>query len=422
QTEDPEQADPGAALRILLEGARRLPESAELRYASAAIARDMERAVQSIALYEQGMAIAPEHKAAEALAELYNIRVGALALAERPHAARAALAALEKFHAQAAQRWPKQPLEADLAQAYASMGRGMIGLGELALARSYLEKSQAKRRNHGALALLGTIALKQDRFEQALAYFDEVLGMKARDGYEQLERARVLRLAGDALVGLGRREQAAQRWRESLDAWAALDQSVELPPGLKGELLVETARAQWALGDMDSAVRSFEAAVDVDADGEDTHTSVVSFLITRGDYERALDTYHRALGNHAMSDYAKVYMSLWILAEARRRGQSPDPLAHAFLRGREGTLWYDELARYATGRVGLSALESRASTRGRRAELRYYEAVLGEAGSESAVRALLESVLDTDMVLFFEYDMAKYWLSEGKEQRSRAAR
>jgi tetratricopeptide (TPR) repeat protein len=416
QNEDPEQADPDAALRILLEGARRLPGSAELRYAAAAVARDMERAVQSIALYEQGMAIAPGREAAEALAELYSIRVAALALAERPHAARDALAVLEKFHAQAAQRWPSEPLEADLAQAYASMGRGMVGLGELALARSYLEKSQAKRRNHDAVALLGTIALKQDRFEQALAYFEEALAMKAPSVYEQFERARVLRLAGDAQAGLGRHELAEQRWRESIEAWQDLDQSVELPPRFQGELLVEKARAQWALGDVDSAVRAFENAVDADADGEDTHTSVVSFLITRGDYERALDTYHRALGNHAMSDYAKVYMSLWMMAEARRRGQTPDPLAHAFLRGRDGTLWYDELARFATGRVGLSALESRASTRGRRAELWYYEAVLGDTGNERAVRALLERVVGTDMVLFFEYDMAKYWLSEGRGQ------
>lgn len=422
QHEEPEQADPGAALRILLEGARRLPESAELRYAAAAIARDMERAVQSIALYEQGMAIAPAREAAEALAELYSIRVAALALAERPHAARATLATLEKFHAQAAQRWPGAPLEADLATAYASMGRGMIGLGELALARGYLEQSLAQRRNHDALALLGTIALKQERFEQALAYFEEMLRMKAESPYERFERARVLRLAGDAQAGLGRRELAARRWQEAIDAWQTLAESLDLPPRFQGELLVETGRARWSLGARDEAVRAFETAVDVDADGEDTHTSVVSFLITRGDYERALDTYHRALGNHAMSDYAKVYMSLWMLAEARRRGQAPDPLAHAFLRGREGTLWYDDLARYATGRAGLSALERRASTRGRRAELWYYEAVLGEQRSERAVRALLERVLSTEMLLFFEYDMARYWLTEGTEQLSRAAR
>jgi tetratricopeptide (TPR) repeat protein len=422
QSEDPEQSDPGTALHILLEGARRLPRSAELRYAAATLARDLDRAAQSIALFEQGLAIAPKREAAEALAELYTVRVAALALAERPRAAQSALAALEKFHADAARRWPKQPLEADLAEAYAAMGRGMIGLGEVEQARAYLEKSQARRRNHEALALLGTIALKQDRFAEALAHFEGVLAMKAEGAYEQFERARVLRLAGDAQAGLGKRAQAEQRWREAIDAWLSLAQTIELEPRYQGELLVETAKANWSLGEHESAARAFETAVDVDADGEDTHTSAVSFLITHDDYERALDTYHRALGNHAMSDYAKVYMSLWMLAEARRRGQPPDPLARAYLRSREGTLWYDELARFATGRAALSALEKRANTRGRRAELWYYEAVLGKPGGEREMRALLERVVATDMVLFFEYDMAKHWLSEGAGQAKQAAR
>lgn len=420
--EDPEQADTGASLRILVEGARRLPESAELRYAAAGVAREMDREAQAIALYEQGMAIAPARDAAEALAELYRVRVATLALAERPHAAKNALAGLEKFHAEAARRWPREPLSADLAQAYAAMARGMVGLGELAMAHEYLEKSQAKRRNHEALELLGTIALKRDRFAQASTYFEEALGMPAKEIYAQFERARVLRLSGDALAGLGKRDQAARRWQESIEAWVTLAQGVELPPRFQGELLIETAKANWALGDEDTAVRAFETAVDVDADGEDTHTSVVSFLITRGDYERALDTFHRALGNHEISDYAKVYMSLWMLAEARLRGQHADPLALAFLRARAGTLWYDELARYATGQAGLASLEGRANTRGRRAELWYYEAVLGEPGGERAVRALLERVVKTDMVLFFEYDMAKFWLTEGTDRLSRAAR
>jgi tetratricopeptide (TPR) repeat protein len=420
--EDPEQADLGASLRILLEGARRLPESAELRYAAAGAARALDRTAQAIALYEQGMDIAPARDAAEALAELYRVRMATLAMAERPHAARTALAALETFHAEAAKRWPGEPLGADLAQAYAAMARGMIGLGELALARAYLEKSQARRRNHEALELLGTIALKQDRFAEASAYFEEALGMPAEEIYAKFERARVLRLAGDALAGLGKRADASKRWQESIEAWLALAQGVELPPRFQGELLVETAKANWSLGDKDSAVRAFETAVDVDADGEDTHTSVVSFLITRGDYERALDAYHRALGNHAISDYAKVYMSLWMLAEARLRGQHADALALAFLRGRTGALWYDELARYATGRAGLAALEDRATTRGRRAELWYYEAVLGDPGGERAVRALLERVVKTDMLLFFEYDMAKFWLGEGTGRLARASR
>lgn len=422
QHEDPEQADPGAALQVCLEGARRLPGSAALAYAAAEIALAIDRPSQAVALYERGMALAPGRDAAETLADLYSTRVAVLALAERPHAALEQLAALERFHAQAARRWPGKPLKSDLAQAYAAMGRGMVGLGELATARRYLERSVTQRRNHEALALLGTIALKQDRFREARQHLDAALALPADGVYLQLERARVLRLAGDAAAGMGDGARAARHWAQALEAWLTLAQAIDLPPRFQGEMLVESARAHWALGDRDTALRAFEAAVDVDTDGEDTHTSVVSFLITRGDYERALDAYHRALGNYEISDYAKVYMSLWMLAEARRRGEAPDALAEEFLAGREGALWYDDLARYATGRLGLGALQARAGTRGRRAELAYYTAVLGDPGGPRAVRSLLERVLATDMVLFFEYDMAKHWLGQGADELRRASR
>lgn len=422
QHEDPEQADPGAAMRICLEGARRVPESAALVYAAAEIALGTDRPSQAIALYERGMALAPDRDVAETLADLYSTRVAVLALSERPHAALERLEALERFHADAARRWPDEPLKSDLAQAYAAMGRGMVGLGELATARGYLERSVAQRANHDALELLGTIALKQDQFDEARQHLEAGLALPADSVYQQLERARILRLAGDAAAGMGDRPRAARYWSQTLEAWLALAQAIELPPRFQGEMLVESARTHWALGDRDTALRAFEAAVDVDEDGEDTHTSVVSFLITRGDYERALDAYHRALGNYEIGDYAKVYMSLWVVAEARRRGEAPDPLAEEFLAGREGALWYDDLARYATGRIARSALEDRAGTRGRRAELAYYTAVLGDPGSARAVRALLQRVLDTDMVLFFEYDMAKYWLAKGADELRRASR
>ena len=112
-------------------------------------------------------------------------------------------------------------------------------------------------------------------------------------------------------------------------------------------------------------------------------------------------------------------MSLWMLAEARRIGQSPDPLVREYLASRKGRLWYHHLARFATGRVDRASLEPRANTRGRRAELLYYTAVL-DNGEPQAIRRLLHGVLDTDMIMFYEYDMAKYWLSEGFSPAPRA--
>jgi hypothetical protein len=144
----------------------------------------------------------------------------------------------------------------------------------------------------------------------------------------------------------------------------------------------------------------------------------VAFLIVRNQYERALDAYHRALGSPEIGAYFKVYISLWVLAEARRQGLPPDPLARDFLASRDGTLWYDDLARYATGRMTLEALRARATTRSRRAELLYYQAVLGtDRRHPDQSRRLLQGVVATEMVLFFEYDMARHWLRQGLTAR-----
>jgi hypothetical protein len=107
-------------------------------------------------------------------------------------------------------------------------------------------------------------------------------------------------------------------------------------------------------------------------------------------------------------------MSLWVLAEARRRGVDPDPLAIDHLRSRDGRLWYDRLAQLATGRATIADLRRHATTRARRAELAYYSAVLGigdrgRPPTDAELRALFDAVIATDMVLFFEYDMARHW-------------
>src|SRR5690606_13943305 len=241
------------------------------------------------------------------------------------------------------------------------------------------------------------------------------LAEKAEEPGERYQQCRILRLLGEAHLAGGDEEQAASRFRAAMVAWHALAKEVRLPPPYLAEALVEQGKILWRLGERDTALVAFDAAVDADPDGASTHADVVAFLIVRGEYERALDAYHRALGSRAIDDYFKVYMSLWVLAEARRQGRPVDPVAREFLAGRDGPLWYDDLARFAGGRLALDALESRATTRGRRAELLYYSAVLGGDLRRDPARArrLLQGVVATGMVLFFEYEMAQHWLANG---------
>jgi tetratricopeptide (TPR) repeat protein len=329
------------------------------------------------------------------------------------------LTKFEKLFAAAEKRWPDKPLSPDLAAAYTAMGRGMISLGEIEQAMRYLRKSLAKRVTLGALEWLGTIELRRGNFRLAFAHLDRAIDMKAESVDDRFQRNKLLRLAAEAVAGAGNKTQAASILKEALAEWDRLTDDVDLNPPFLAEALVEIGKLLWQLGERETALATFDAAIDRDPGNDNIHADVVAFLVVRDQYDRALDTYHRALGSHEIGGYFKVYMSLWVVAEAQRSNRPIDRLAREFLASRNGSLWYDDLARFASGRAGAALLHKRATTRGRKAELLYYSAVLDQAASDPrAARKQLERVLDTDMLLFFEYRMAQHWLERGFAEES----
>jgi tetratricopeptide (TPR) repeat protein len=411
---DPEHGDHTAALAIAREAIRRFPTSAEAHLIAAESARRLGHVALAIRHYERGLALDPKHAdATSELGRLYLLRISSLALSDRPAAARKLLSGFERFHAVATEALEK-PIEPDIADAKAAFGRGLVSLGQLDLARRYLTISIKSRPTLDALESLGTIALKQDRFAEAIEMFERALARPEDDLITRHQQLRLMRLLAEAHDGAGQSTMAESRYRAALAAWSRQMEQPQLPAPLAAEALVEQAKILWRIGQRETALVAFDAAVDSDPNGASSHADVVAFLIVRNQYDRALDAYHRALGSPEIGAYFKVYISLWVLAEARRQGLPPDPLALDFLSSRDGTLWYDDLARYATGRMNLAALRARATTRSRRAELLYYQAVLGtDRRHPDQSRRLLQGVVATEMVLFFEYDMARHWLRQG---------
>jgi tetratricopeptide (TPR) repeat protein len=284
-------------------------------------------------------------------------------------------------------------------------------VGELAAARAELTRSVGLDPTVEALETLGTVDLKLGDFHSARKHLERGAKLGGDAPVELYSRAKVLRLAGDAARGTGDTAGAARRWRDALEIWTLLGETVELPPSLAGERFAEIGKLFWDLDRRDEALANFARATEADPDGSETHVQIISFLILRDEADRARDVFYDALGSDRVSEYHKVYLCLWILAEDRRAGRPDDRLATEYLAGRDGPLWYDDVARLATGRATVEALGVRATTRARRAELRYYGAVLGPPGrSADEIRRLLEDVVSTDMILFFEYDMARRYL------------
>jgi tetratricopeptide (TPR) repeat protein len=286
-----------------------------------------------------------------------------------------------------------------------------VSLGEIERATKYLNKSVELNANTMAYEFLGTIQLKQHRYHRAARYFDAALSVPGHGATHEFNRAKILRLASEAYAGAGNKLRQLQYARSALEAWRRFDD--RLPDSARSEMFVERGKLLWGLGEREIALRAFDAAIDIGSDDANAHAAVIAFLVVRDQYDRALDAYHRALGSREIGSYFKVYMSLWVLAEAAHLGRPADSLATEFLRSRKGPLWYDQLARFATHRLSGDALARAANTRARRAEMLYYRAVLGKL-PENERDQLLREVIATNAIMFFEYDMAQALLSHKK--------
>jgi tetratricopeptide (TPR) repeat protein len=172
-------------------------------------------------------------------------------------------------------------------------------------------------------------------------------------------------------------------------------------------------RTMLDLGDPAKAVDLTMAALDRDPDSEELATNAVAFLIEAGQYRDALDAYHRSLGEPTISEYHKVYMSLWIVGAARRAGEPRDRLADDYLASRRGDVWYEKLAELAAGKLALADVRKLATTGPRRAELAFYSATLDldpAATTPEARQQLLRDVIAARLVLDAEYDLARMYL------------
>ncbi len=403
-----------AALSICLDGLVRFPDDATLLACAGTTAADVPRVAQPIALLERARDRAPDDAAlADRLLGLYRERLARLVYGARPIAAKARLDELDAIFRGLVTAFPAQAWTTTWSEALATYGRGLVSQGDLAGAQAELETSVATAPTIEALEMLGTIALKTGRYAAARKHFERAIKLPGERPAEQYARAKLLRLAGDAAAGAGATEAAANHYTSALELWADLGERLDLPPNLAGERLVESGKLFWALGKPDDGAELLSSASDVDPNGADTHIQSVAFLLLHERYDQARDNFYQALASDRIGDYFKVYMALWIVAEGRRLGHPDDDQARAYLDARNGPLWYDDVARLATARVTPAELVGRAHTRARRAELTYYTAVLQPPSPDEA-RRLLEDVLASDLVLFFEYDMAKHQLGRSR--------
>ncbi|MBA3392555.1 MAG: hypothetical protein H0T89_07925 [Deltaproteobacteria bacterium] len=409
--------DPGAALAVGLAGLARFPDDPSLLASAGGDARAVGRIDQAIELYEAALRGSAEVDTAIALrlGKLYADRIGRLASNGRPAAATSAWRGVLRFTGGAARVRPHMVWQQAAAIAETALGKGLASQGLIEPGRSALTASLERAPSIDAYESLATLDIQLDQFASAYRWATTGMALVGTTSTgERYRKAKLERLAGDALRHAGKPKHAAAAYLDSLRSWASLGETKALPRSIAAERFLEMGRGLYWLGDPARAVEHIMTGVEHDPEAAALTATAVAFLIETDHYRDALDACHRGLGEQASSELYKVYTSLWILAEGKRLGEPPDRLAYEYLAGRRGDLWYELLARAATGRITFDVLRAAATTGPRQGELAFYGAVLGldpAAATAGGRRKLLQQAIDARIVFDAEYDLARRYLA-----------
>jgi tetratricopeptide (TPR) repeat protein len=366
--------------------------------------------------YEKAVRLDPKwHRAWENLARAYLTRLHDLVVRQQLGSVLAMLGRNEKLHSSALVRWPARPLEVSLARAFFAAGRAHANEGKMNKAAQYYRKALEVENLPEAHLELGHILYWRNRCSKAVKQYEASVEAAGGGGRQVYWLGKVAVRHSRCLARMGRKEEAR---RFLLRATSGLMRLVRLisDNDMRSQILVLQARILDELDKRDHAVRLLRAAVDLAPERTATYAEALSYTVSRGLVEEALDLYSRALVRDKVTEYQKAYATFWVLDLGRRCNLEPLRLhaAREYLQGLEGDEWYHRLAEWELGNVSTEQLREEASNLGERVELDFYEAMRrARKGDMEGAKKLWKKVVASGLYVYYEFRMAARYLREG---------
>jgi len=438
-----DRIDPAAAAEILRRGLMLFPGDAEMLVLASRVARFVPAPFLALRYLDEALAVLDREKAgADKIADLVaeRMELAFLRLKSRidPDRMQPVVPEAERLRSQLAQsqqRFGSKHIKLGEADVDLAVARGLVDAGRLEEAEPLLLRAQRENAGDYEVTLqIANLALKQGRPEQAAPLLQKTLDIRQREAAPEETvsfvegQSRLAYTLGVAYETIGNMDDARKAWRFAVRGWERLmiEQLRRKNLGSSAGSTFEVGRLYYLLGRRDDGLRKFDEAIEQDEGRDQSYIDAIAFLVERGDAEPALDIYRRAISkpSRVVSEYVKVYASLWILDITRRRADAPDAAALAYLRALDSRQielrpprasgWYRQLVRYALGRISYDRLLGMADTPGKRAEIFFYQAMrLLAEGKSNDAHVLWSKVIDTKMASFFEYEMASRYLRTG---------
>ena len=408
-------ARPDVAAGLCRSALIRFPQDYRFPTCMARVAADSEQFADATAWWVIAIEVEPE------MIELYDEALGQLdefikTRLEDPHPERSSALArgAETILAERQKRWPDSrppiaPNELEFLIGMLEMNAGHAGE-----AQQRFEKSIEKDPDPGAMTQLGLLLERTGHPKEAEQQYRRALALAPSDSLaNDLQRADILENLGNTARAQGRAKEMTSRYRVALQAWNEARDQVEGPTAA----IVEMRRGVLLdhLRRHDEAVDAFENAMSHAPQWRDVYAGILSHLVSAPpDFELASSVWRRSQLHLTLPPEWKVYFTLWIQLIAARADQPPvEEHAQLLRRLGGGSNWWGKLASFGAGDLDYAGLMSVASSLGEETEALYYEGSrLFIAGERQAARDQFQRVLDTNMVSFFEYEMARKLLLE----------
>jgi tetratricopeptide (TPR) repeat protein len=446
-----DRLDPAAALAILQRGLARHPTNVELLVLASRVARFVPAPYLALRYIEDARAVLEKTQpSSEELAtvsaelvELSFTRLRTRIDPEHIEPATREAEALRALSAEARRRFGEEQVKISEADIDSVLARGLVDAGMPDRAETLFLRAQKVPELSAEVAVeLATLAQKRGDAARAVVILRDALErhQSAAPAQETIgfveAQSKLARNLGNALEAAGEIDHARRAWTISLRGWERLmvEHLRRKTLTASSEATLEVGRLYYLLGKQTDGIQKFGEAIEQNEGRDQSYIDTLAFLVQRGETDAALDVYRRAMGkpSRTVSEYVKIYASLWIMDLTRRAGRAPDQAAEDYLRALDArrvhlrppraSAWYLQLAKFAIGRASYDELLPKADTTGKRAELYFYEAMRRlAAGRRDDAHSLWTKVIETKMFSFFEYEMASRYLRVGAPSQAAPA-
>ena len=411
-------ARPDVASGLCRASLSRHPKDFRFRRCMARVAADEGRFADATAWYVSAIELAPEmvelyDEALDHLDEFIESRL----MDPHPERSNSLARGAEQILAARLERWPDSapPIAPD--QLEFLIGMLEMNAGHIDEAERRFKASIARDENASALLQLGLLLERTGRPKDAEAYYQRALALTPSNTLsDSLRRAEILEHIGSAAGAQGRAGEMKTNYGTALDAWS---EAIGLVEGSTAAL-VEIRRGVLLdhLGRHDDALDAFHSAMALAPQWREVYATILSHLVVaEPDFEFASTVWRRAQLQLNLPPEWKVYFTLWVQFIAARAEEASNP-EHTELLRRLGqpANWWGKLASFGAHDISYDELLTVASSLGEETEALFYEGTrLFVAGNRDEANAQFQRVLDTKMVSFYEYEMArKFLLTESR--------